>query len=218
MMGSQINMVIYPIINLSHDRYIMIPSRKIKKLDFIGSFPNDPPTSNLPEFAFVGRSNVGKSSAINSLLGRKKAARVSNTPGRTQLINIFEIDEALRFVDLPGYGFAKVPGHVRHKWKRMIDGYLFGREMLQGVVVLVDARHPAQKLDIAMLASLQQASICAIVVATKVDAIKRSQRAKKLKILRNGLMVSKVIPYSSVTKEGVDALWRIFEHPEDNDG
>ena len=196
----------------------MIPPRKIKKLDFIGSFPSDPPTSNLPEFAFVGRSNVGKSSAINSLLGRKKAARVSSTPGRTQLINIFEIDETLRFVDLPGYGFAKVPGHVRHKWKRMIDGYLFGRHMLQGVVVLVDARHPAQKLDIAMLASLQQASIPAIVVATKVDVLKRSQRAKKLKMLRSGLMVSKVIPYSSVTKEGVDALWSIFDHPEGDYG
>ena len=211
-------MVIYPITNLSNDRYIMIPPRKIKKLDFIGSFPSDPPTSNLPEFAFVGRSNVGKSSAINSLLGRKKAARVSSTPGRTQLINIFEIDEALRFVDLPGYGFAKVPGHVRHKWKSMIDGYLFGRQLLKGVVVLVDARHPAQKLDIAMLASLQQASIPAIVVATKVDVLKRSQRAKKLKILRNGLMVSKLIPYSSVTKEGVSALWSIFDHPEDDYG
>ena len=218
MMGRQRNMVIYPITKLSHDRYIMIPPRKIKKLDFIGSFPSDPPTSNLPEFAFVGRSNVGKSSAINSLLGRKKAARVSSTPGRTQLINIFEIDETLRFVDLPGYGFAKVPGHVRHKWKRMIDGYLFGRHMLQGVVVLVDARHPAQKLDIAMLASLQQASIPAIVVATKVDVLKRSQRAKKLKMLRSGLMVSKVIPYSSVTKEGVDALWSIFDHPEGDYG
>ena len=196
----------------------MIPPRKIKKLDFIGSFPSDPPTSNLPEFAFVGRSNVGKSSSINSLLGRKKAARVSSTPGRTQLINIFEIDETIRFVDLPGYGFAKVPSHVRHQWKRMIDGYLFDREMLQGVVVLVDARHSAQKLDLAMLASLQQAAIPAIVVATKVDVLKRSQRSKKLKALRNGLMVPKVIPYSSVTKEGVDTLWNIFDHPEDDYG
>lgn len=211
-------MVIYPITNLSCDRYIMIPPRKIKKLDFIGSFPTDPPISDLPEFAFVGRSNVGKSSAINSLLGRKKAARVSRTPGRTQLINIFEIDQMLRLVDLPGYGFAKVPGHVRHKWKNMIDQYLFGRQMLRGVVVLVDARHTAQKLDIAMIASLQKSSIPAIVVATKVDVLKRSQRAKKLKVLRNGLMVPKLIPYSSVTKEGVNALWSIFDHSEGDYG
>lgn len=196
----------------------MIPPRTIKKLEFIGSFPSAPPISTLPEFAFVGRSNVGKSSAINSLLGRKKAARVSRTPGRTQLINIFEIDETLRFVDLPGYGFAKVPGRVRYKWKNMIDDYLFGRSTLQAVVVLVDARHSAQKLDIAMIASLQQAGIPAIVVATKVDVLKRSQRAKKLKQLRQGLMVPKIIAYSSVTKEGVSVLWNIFDNPEDNNG
>jgi GTP-binding protein len=151
-------------------------------------------------------------------LGRKKAARVSRTPGRTQLINIFEIDETLRFVDLPGYGFAKVPGRVRYRWKNMIDEYLFGRSTLQAVVVLVDARHSAQKLDMAMLASLQQAGIPAIVVATKVDVLKRSQRAKKLKQLRQGLMVPKIIPYSSVTKEGVAAMWSIFDKPEDSDG
>ena len=97
-----------------------IKPRKIKKLEFLGSFPVAPAESNLPEFAFVGRSNVGKSSAINALLNRKKAARVSRTPGRTQLINIFEIDEALRFIDLPGYGFAKVPQKVRNNWKNMM--------------------------------------------------------------------------------------------------
>jgi GTP-binding protein len=189
----------------------MIPPRSIKKLDFIGSFPKDPPQSHLPEFAFVGRSNVGKSSAINTLLGRKKAARVSRTPGRTQLINIFEIDDELRFVDLPGYGFAKVPGHVRHTWKQMIDDYLFGRVTLQGVVVLVDARHSAQKLDISMLASLQKASIPAIVVATKVDTLKRNKRVRQLATLRKGLMVPELIPFSSVNKEGAGILWSLFD-------
>ena len=107
-----------------------IQPRKIKNLVFLGSFPQAPQESTLPEFAFVGRSNVGKSSAINALLNRKKAARVSRTPGRTQLINLFEIDEELRFVDLPGYGFAKVPAHVRKNWKIMIEGYLFARPAL----------------------------------------------------------------------------------------
>lgn len=189
----------------------MIPPRSIKKLDFIGSFPQDPPSSSLPEFAFVGRSNVGKSSAINTLLGRKKAARVSNTPGRTQLINIFEIDESLRFVDLPGYGFAKVPHRVRDNWKTMIDAYLFGRTSLKAVVVIVDARHPAQKLDITMLGALQKAAIPPIVVATKVDTLKNNEKAKKLASLRKELMVSRIIPFSSTTKEGAGPLWTIFD-------
>ena len=188
-----------------------IKPRKIKKLQFLGSFPVAPAESNLPEFAFVGRSNVGKSSAINALLNRKKAARVSRTPGRTQLINVFEIDEALRFIDLPGYGFAKVPQKVRNKWKDMIDGYLFGRSVLKGVVVLVDARHSAQKLDIEMLKFLQMADVPAIVVATKVDTLRRNQRQKKLALLRKGLGVSEIIPFSSPKKEGVGILWSRFE-------
>ena len=189
----------------------MIPSRTIKKLDFIGSFPNDPPVSSLPEFAFVGRSNVGKSSAINTLLGRKKAARVSNTPGRTQLINIFEIDSSLRFVDLPGYGFAKVPHQMRDNWKTMIDAYLFGRDALKAVVVIVDARHAAQKLDITMLGALQKSGIPPIVVATKVDTLKNNEKSKNLAALRKELMVPRVIPFSSTTKEGIDLLWTIFD-------
>ena len=181
--------------------------RKIKNLVFLGSFPQAPEQSSLPEFAFVGRSNVGKSSAINALLDRKKAARVSRTPGRTQLINLFEIDDVLRFVDLPGYGFAKVPGHVRKNWQQMIDGYLFGRTMLKQVIVLVDARHPPQNLDVAMLGALQKAEVPALVVATKIDAISRNQRQKQLAVLRKGLAVPEVVPFSSTQKEGLDILW-----------
>ena len=181
--------------------------RKIKNLVFLGSFPQAPEQSTLPEFAFVGRSNVGKSSAINALLDRKKAARVSRTPGRTQLINLFEIDEALRFVDLPGYGFAKVPGHVRKNWQQMIDGYLFDRTMLKLVIVLIDARHPPQKLDMAMLAALQKAEVPSLVVATKIDTLSRNKQQKQLSILRKGLAVSKVIPFSSTQKQGLGLLW-----------
>jgi len=186
----------------------MKPSRSITKLDFIGSFPKNPPLSSLPEYAFVGRSNVGKSSAINSLLGRKKAARVSRTPGRTQMINIFEINSQLRLVDLPGYGFAKVPAHVRKAWKTMISEYLFQREVLRSVVVLVDARHAAQRLDLEMIATLQQTGTNFVVAATKVDVLKSSKRAKQLRLLRQGLGVSKMIPFSSMTKEGVEEIWR----------
>jgi len=186
----------------------MKSSPPINRLEFIGSFPSNPPISSFPEYAFVGRSNVGKSSAINALLGRKKAARVSRTPGRTQMINIFEINAQFRLVDLPGYGFAKVPAHVRKAWKIMMNDYLFQREALSLVVVLVDARHSPQRLDLEMIATLQQMGISFVVVATKVDALKTSKRVKQLRSLRQGLGVSKLVPFSSITKEGVTELWK----------
>ena len=144
-------------------------------------------------------------------MGRKKAARVSRTPGRTQLINLFEIDEELRFVDLPGYGFAKVPAQVRKNWKAMIEGYLFQRSVLQMVVVLVDARHPAQKLDIEMLGALQLAEVPALVVATKVDTLSRNKMQKNLAQLKKGLGISTIIPFSAPTKEGVNVVWSYFD-------
>ncbi|MEC7987563.1 MAG: ribosome biogenesis GTP-binding protein YihA/YsxC [Myxococcota bacterium] len=185
--------------------------RVIQHLQFIGSFPKAPPETSIPEVAFVGRSNVGKSSAINTLLNRKKAARVSSTPGRTQMINIFELDQSLRFVDLPGYGFAKVPKSVKQTWKYMIDSYLYERMALQLVVVLVDGRHSAQKLDTEMLDRLNEYGIPYAIVATKVDTLKRSKRARQLKTLRLGLAASDVIPFSSETREGVDRLWNTIE-------
>ena len=186
----------------------MKSSPPINRLEFIGSFPNNPPTSSFPEYAFVGRSNVGKSSAINALLDRKKAARVSRTPGRTQMINIFEINAQFRLVDLPGYGFAKVPAHVRKAWKTMMNDYLFQRQALSLVIVLVDARHSAQRLDLEMIATLQQMGVPFVVVSTKVDALKSSKRVKQLRLLRQGLGVSKLVPFSSITKEGVTELWQ----------
>ena len=186
----------------------MKSSPPINRLEFIGSFPSNPPISSFPEYAFVGRSNVGKSSAINALLGRKKAARVSRTPGRTQMINIFEINAQFRLVDLPGYGFAKVPAHVRKAWKTMMNDYLFQREALSLVVVLVDARHSPQRLDLEMIATLQQMGVSFVVAATKVDALKSSKRVKQLRSLRQGLGVSKLVPFSSITKEGVTELWK----------
>ena len=192
----------------SNHSFTMKSTPVIHTLQFIGSFPNNPPLSSFPEYAFVGRSNVGKSSAINALLGRKKAARVSRTPGRTQMINIFEINSTFRLVDLPGYGFAKVPAHVRKAWKNMMNDYLFQREALRRVVVLVDARHSAQRLDLEMIATLQQTGTDFVVAATKVDALKSSKRVKQLRLLRQGLGVSKLIPFSSISKEGVVEIWQ----------
>ena len=189
----------------------MNKGRVIQHLQFIGSFPKDPPETDIPEVAFVGRSNVGKSSAINTLLNRKKAARVSRTPGRTQMINIFELDQKLRFVDLPGYGFAKVPKSVKNNWKYMIDSYLSERPTLQLVVILVDGRHSAQKLDLSMLDRLEGYEIPYVIVATKVDTLKRSKRKKQLKLLQDGLSVTSVVPFSSETREGVDKVWSVIE-------
>jgi GTP-binding protein len=134
------------------------------------------PAPTLPEVAFAGRSNVGKSSAINGVLGRKSAARVSRSPGRTQAINLFEVDKRYMLADLPGYGFAKVPEAIQSQWKGMVEGYLGSRETLRLVVCLVDSRHPPQTLDLALLGGLQGAELPFLVVATKVDKLKKSKR------------------------------------------
>ena len=187
--------------------------RHIQNISFVGSFPSAPPISEFPEIAFVGRSNVGKSSAINTLLGRNKnkIARISQQPGRTQGINIFEIDSSFRFVDLPGYGFAKVPKSVKQAWEEMIRGYLFGRSVLQLVVILVDSRHSAQDLDKTMIATMQKWQIPYVVVATKVDKIKKSQRKKQKEILQQGLEISQMFSFSSETQEGRTVLWNHFD-------
>ena len=181
----------------------------IQNVEFVGSFPKAPAQTSYPEIAFVGRSNVGKSSAINRLLNRKKSARVSSRPGRTQAINVFELDKRLRFIDLPGYGFAKAPKSVRQQWAKMIDGYLFNRAQLKLIVVLVDSRHAAQELDIQMLDSLQGFDLPYQVVATKYDTLKRSKAKAQLSKLGQGLGVAlpDIVEFYSVTGLGMDRLW-----------
>jgi len=176
------------------------------KVTFIGSFPGELPAANLPEVAFAGRSNVGKSSAINGVLGRKKAARVSRSPGRTQAINLFEVNGRFMLADLPGYGFAKVPDEVQRQWKGMVEGYLGTRETLRLVICLVDARHPPQKLDLALLGGLTAAEVPFLVVATKVDKLKKSKRRSMLNKLRKGLGVPEMHELSSLTGEGTEEL------------
>ena len=152
-------------------------------MEFLGTFPGRLPEAALPEVAFVGRSNVGKSSAINAMLNRRKAARVSGTPGRTQAVNLFRISDRVCFADLPGYGFAKAPENVRKAWGRLVRRYLFKREALALVVQLVDARHPAKKADIEMIDLLSEADVPFIVVATKIDRVKRSKQQAALSTL-----------------------------------
>jgi GTP-binding protein len=181
-------------------------------MEFLGSFPKRLPDAKLPEVALSGRSNVGKSSAINALLNRRKAARVSGTPGRTQAVNLFRISDRLCFADLPGYGFAKAPESVRRAWGRLVRRYLFEREALALVVQLVDARHPAQKVDVEMVELLRESDVPFIVVATKIDRVKRSRQQAALSTLAKGLGMppEQIIPFSSTEKIGVDLVWSVL--------
>ena len=183
------------------------------QIDFLGSFTNAPPVLGLPEIAFVGRSNVGKSSALNTLLKRKSLARVSATPGRTQLVNLFDIGGKLVFADLPGYGWARVPDAVREGWKPMIEGYFGARADLRLVVVLVDVRRDPQEMDGAMLWALTEARIPSLCVATKADKLSKQQLQKQLGALRREfrLPADQPVAFSSLDGRGFDAVWDAIE-------
>ncbi len=172
------------------------------------------PLPRLPEVAFSGRSNVGKSSLLNVLLRRKRLALTSARPGKTQLLNFFNVDGACYFVDLPGYGYAKAPAAVRRTWKPMIEGYLRGSPELRGVVQLLDARHPPSRQDEQMLAFLSEAGIPALVVLTKVDKLATAERRERLGAARKRLGLDdeeQVVPFSAVTREGRDEILRAIE-------
>lgn len=185
------------------------------RIGFLGSFPDEHllPHTSLPEIAFAGRSNVGKSSAINKLLNVKKVARVSNTPGRTQAINLFTVEDRLVFADLPGYGFARVPAEIKRRWKGLVEGYFANREALKLVVVLVDSRHDVQRLDAELIWGLRQARIPIRVLATKSDKLKRSQRQKHWGVLRRGFKLEgdELIGFSSETGMGLETAWAAFD-------
>ena len=186
--------------------------RQTGQVKFLGSFDDqDMPIIGLPEVAFAGRSNVGKSSALNTLLSRKKAARVSGRPGRTQRINLFQVGTAGIFADLPGYGFARVPDAVRDGWKPMIERYLGERESLRLVVVLVDARREPQELDLDLVSGLVEAKIPCLVVATKVDKLAKNKVKPVLASLADEYGVPYILGFSSVTNSGRDEVWDIIE-------
>lgn len=172
------------------------------------------PRDGRPEFAFAGRSNVGKSSLLNRLLNRKGLAKTSSTPGKTQTINFFDVNERIYLVDLPGYGFAKVPLALKNQWQALMAGYLREREPLRLVVQLLDARHPPSDKDIEMLELLDAAEVPTLLVATKVDKLKRSQRQARLNEIRKTLELDEealIIPASSETGEGIPDIWSVIE-------
>lgn len=168
------------------------------------------PAPDLPEIAMAGRSNVGKSSFINTLLNRKKLARTSSKPGKTQQLNFYNIDDKLRFVDVPGYGYAKVSKKEREKWGRMIEEYLTSRENLSAVVSLVDLRHDPTADDVQMYEFLKYYEIPVIVVATKADKIPRGKWNKHEAAIKKKLNFEKsdaFVVFSSETKQGLDEAW-----------
>lgn len=172
------------------------------------------PENDKPEIAFAGKSNVGKSSLINALMNRKSYARISATPGKTQTINFYNINDEMYLVDLPGYGYAKVSQKEKEKWGRMIERYLHGSSQLKAVFLLIDIRHEPSANDKLMYDWVVSQGYNPIIIATKLDKLKRSQVDKHLKMLRQGLKLvpgTKIIPFSSVTKQGRDEIWDMVE-------
>lgn len=172
------------------------------------------PENTLPEFAFAGKSNVGKSSLINALINRKALARTSSQPGKTQTINFYNVEDALYFVDLPGYGYAKVSQETKEKWGKMIERYLQKSKQLKLVFLLIDIRHEPSANDKNMYEWIEYNGFEPIIIATKMDKINRSQVQKHLKMLRTGLGLKKetiLIPFSSETKQGKEEVWNIID-------
>ncbi len=171
------------------------------------------PENTKPEFAFTGKSNVGKSSLINALMNRKSYARISSQPGKTQTINFYNINDALYYVDLPGYGYAKVSLEVKAKWGKMIENYLHNSPMLKCVFLLIDIRHEPSVNDKTMYDWIVFQGYQPVIIATKLDKIKRSQIQKQIKIVRTGLGIGNdvtVIPFSAETKQGRDEIWQLI--------
>lgn len=188
----------------------------IKKSDIYATAvaPSQYPETGLPEVAFAGRSNVGKSSLINSLVNRKSLARTSGTPGKTRVINFFQVNDDLYLVDLPGYGYAKVAKDEKAKWGSMIEDYLNNREQLKLVILLVDIRHEPTKDDKLMFDWMKATGSQMLVVATKADKLTRNHRNKSLVQIRKSLQMSNediLLHFSSQTKEGREELWDIME-------
>lgn len=172
------------------------------------------PENQQPEFAFAGKSNVGKSSLINALMNRKSYARISSQPGKTQTINFYHINDALYYVDLPGYGYAKVSLEVKAKWGKMIENYLQKSPMLKMVFLLIDIRHEPSNNDKTMYDWIVHNGYKPVIIATKLDKINRSQIQKHVKMVRTGLGMGKediVIPFSAETKQGRDEIWDLIE-------
>ena len=171
------------------------------------------PPETLPEIAFIGKSNVGKSSLINMLLSRKNLARTSSVPGKTQTINWYKVDDRMFFVDLPGYGYAKVSKKEQERWGRVIETYLHTRRTLKGAVLLIDIRHDLGSNDKLMADWLKAFEIPTLVILTKADKLGRSQTDHQIALLSKSLKISRkqLVPASSLTGEGKDKIWQGLE-------
>lgn len=172
------------------------------------------PDNELPEIAFAGKSNVGKSSLINALMNRKAYARISAKPGKTQTINFYNINEAVFLVDLPGYGYAKVSEQEKIQWGQLIERYLHGSKQLKAVFLLIDIRHDPSANDKMMYDWIVAQGYNPIIIATKLDKIKRSQIQKQVKAIKEGLKLQPgtvVIPFSAETKQGREEIWELAE-------
>lgn len=172
------------------------------------------PENEKPEIAFAGKSNVGKSSLINGLMNRKSYARTSSQPGKTQTINFYNINDMLYFVDLPGYGYAKVSEELKAKWGKMIEKYLKTSKQLKLVFLLIDIRHEPSANDKIMYDWIVHQGYEPVIIATKLDKINRSQKDKQLKLIRNGLGAksdTRILPFSALSKQGLEEIWACME-------
>lgn len=184
-------------------------------LEAVGVKMEQFPMTGLPEVAFAGKSNVGKSSLINGLVNRKALARTSGQPGKTRTINFYNVENLLYIVDLPGYGYAKTSKAERESWGKMIEYYLKRRESLRLVVLLIDIRHEPSENDKMMADWIRQNGFEPIVVATKADKIKRSQLTKHINMIKKAMSIKEngvVLPFSSMTKQGKDEIWLAIEN------
>lgn len=188
---------------------------KSVELETVCGITSKIPDNVLPEIAFAGKSNVGKSSLINGLVNRKALGRTSSSPGKTQTINFYNVNRELYFVDLPGYGYASVSKEVKAKWGKMIENYLHKSPMLKAVFLLIDIRHEPSVNDVNMYEWILANGFEPIIIATKLDKIKRNQIQKNLKIIRTGLNVvegTKIFPFSAQTKQGKDEILNFIEN------
>ena len=187
---------------------------KQAELDIVCGVTSKLPDTGMPEVAFAGKSNVGKSSLINGLMNRKSLARTSGQPGKTQTINFYKINGEMYLVDLPGYGYAKVSQAEKEKWGKMIEKYLHSSKNLKAVFLLIDIRHEPSANDRQMYDWILHNGYEPIIIATKLDKLKRSQVQKHLKMVREGLQVKKgtlVIAYSAETKQGREEIWELID-------
>lgn len=189
---------------------------KLKKMELetVCGITSTLPVNLEPEVAFAGRSNVGKSSLINGLLNRKSFARTSSQPGKTQTINFYHINDEFYFVDLPGYGYAKVSAELKAKWGRMIERYLVGSKQLKCVFLLVDIRHEPTANDKQMYEWVCAKGLRPVIIATKLDKISRGQVKKQTDMIRKSLKAAAgttLIPFSAMTKQGAEEIWALIE-------